>query len=224
LEVQRRGWGGEGEFGEEDDGQRLRAGDDEHVGEIVGEDARERGVEGGGEGGGAEAGAQVRVVAGLDGEDGAGGCDQGRVVGEGSGAADVGADADAVVCSAMVTMRFGEREWLRICLRGDHVGEGDKGPWVGVREFVGARRHRRDSVAGEHLGERIDVNLFLLFVGTLSVTTERPVASGSRTSAMTQTFSLKPGGKPWAMYWASVKFLQPPLYRLSSRCSRNKAS
>jgi len=102
LEVQRRGRGREGEFGEEDDGQCLRAGDNEHLREVVREDARKRRVEGSGEGGGAEAGAQVGVVARFDGEDGAGGGDKGRVVGKGSGAADVGADADSVMSSVLV--------------------------------------------------------------------------------------------------------------------------
>jgi len=52
-------------------------------------------------------------VAGLDREDGAGGCDQGRVVGEGSGAADVGTDADAVTRSAVVREGFGKRGVFR---------------------------------------------------------------------------------------------------------------
>lgn len=80
----------------------MRARDDEHLREVVGEDAGEGGVEGGGEWGGAEAGAQVGVVAGFDGEDGAGGGDEGWVVGEGCGAADVGADSDAVMSLVLV--------------------------------------------------------------------------------------------------------------------------
>lgn len=120
LEIQWWGRRGEGELGKEDDGQGLRTGDDEHLREVVGEDAAQDGVEGGGEGRGTEAGSQVRVMAGLDRKDGAGGGEQGWVVGEGSRAAEVGADADAGSCSVMVTIV----DWAKweMCLRGDHVG------------------------------------------------------------------------------------------------------
>lgn len=98
----------------------MRAGDDEHLREVVGEDAAQDGVERGGEGRGTEAGSQVRVMAGLDGEDGAGGGKEGWVVGEGSRAAKVGTDADAESYSVMVAMV--DRGKWEMCLRGDHVG------------------------------------------------------------------------------------------------------
>ena len=41
---------------------------------------------------------------------------------------------------------------------------------------------------------------------------------------MTPTFSLKPAGNPSASYCASVKFSNPPVYKLYSRFSRNNAS
>lgn len=88
---------GEGQFRQEDDGQLLRAGDDEHLRQVVGEHGAQAGVEGGGEGRVADAGAQVGVVSRFDGYDGAGGCEERRVVREGNGAAEVGADADAGV-------------------------------------------------------------------------------------------------------------------------------
>ena len=57
-----------------------------------------------------------------------------------------------------------------MCLRGDHVGERNKGLGVGVWEFVGAGWHWSDSVAGEHLGDGVDVNGFVLFVVVSLVT------------------------------------------------------
>ena len=63
------------------------------------------------------------------------------------------------------------------------------------------------------LYEQIHVNIQWLQIS-------RHQTDYERTEAITQTFSLKPGGKLAALYCASVKESQPSVYRLVSRCSR----
>lgn len=54
-------WRDEVELGELGEGKLLRAGDDEHLGQVEGPDGREAGVEIGGERRGADAGSKLQV-------------------------------------------------------------------------------------------------------------------------------------------------------------------
>lgn len=114
----------------------VGAGHDEGRGQGVDLVEGERAIEGLRDGGLPLGRAQDGVVAGLDGQDGSGGGEEGRVGDEGRGS-EVGADADAL----------------------EDTGEANEGCWVGGGEGVGACG---DGVVAERTAEVADVGGLVL--------------------------------------------------------------
>ena len=155
LQVRRRHGRSERELWEDDDGQWLGAGHNEHLREVVRENRGQGGVETCREGRGAEARTEVGVVAGFHREDAASRDFKHGVINDLGSASEICPNAH----------------------RGDHVGEVDKG--LGVRVWECVDTWWDDGFAGcfEDGGDGVGVGDFVLHRWLVSRTVLREYAS-----------------------------------------------